>query len=154
MGRRSRREPGYGVIMHRDRRRDRRSAPPSPPPHAPQPDASVLAEGASVVLVGFFSGKQKDFAEVMDSAVSDLTAQGIRVLGRAVQRRGVSDGGVRKMTRPFSSRTVIRYGKAREVAALRTATLADAVVFLNPLTERQRRTLSALFDCPTVSLAP
>ncbi|MFG2988997.1 hypothetical protein ACGFZK_06795 [Streptomyces sp. NPDC048257] len=141
--------------MHRDRRRDRRSATPSATsPQALPSDASVLVTGAGVVLVGFFSGKQKDFATLMDAAETDLTSRGVRVLGRAVQRRGVSDGGVRSMARPFSSRTVIRYGKAREVAKVREATGADAVAFLNPLTERQRRVLTHLFDCPAVSLAP
>ncbi|MFJ5552201.1 hypothetical protein [Streptomyces sp. NPDC093225] len=140
--------------MYRDRRRDRRpAASPSARPGALPPHDSVLVAGAGVVLVGFFSGKQKDFATLMDAAEADLTSRGIRVLGRAVQRRGVQDGGVRNMSRPLSRRTVIRSGKAREVAALREATGAQAVVFLHPLTEHQRRVLSDLFGCPVVSLS-
>ncbi|WP_239516201.1 MULTISPECIES: hypothetical protein [unclassified Streptomyces] len=143
--------------MNRTRTRDRRPArpragrPSSPLPLGPA--GSLPAEGAGVVLVGFFSGKRKDFATVMDAAAAGLAARGIRVLGRAVQRRGVSDGGVRKMSWPLSSRTLIRGGKAREVTVLREAVGADAVVFVNPLTDHQRRVLAELFGCPAVSLA-
>ncbi|MFE7097800.1 hypothetical protein [Streptomyces erythrochromogenes] len=138
----------------RDRRRDRLPArgaqrPPSPPPG---PTALVVA-GADVVVVGFFSVKQKDFAALMDAAAAALTARGARVVGRIVQRRGVSDGGVARMSRPFSSRTVLRYGKVREAADLCERTAADAAVFLTPLTERQRRVLTAMLGRPAVSLA-
>ncbi|MGW6710317.1 HflX-like GTP-binding protein [Streptomyces sp. NPDC054956] len=143
--------------MHRDRRRDHRSARANPGrTSAPVPlrsAASVLVEGAGVVLVGFFSGKDKAFGAVMDAAAAGLTARGVRVLARAAQRRGAQDGGVRNMSRPFSPRTLIRSGKVREVAAVREATGADAVVFVNPLTDHQRRILAELFDCPAVSLA-
>ncbi|WP_328302795.1 hypothetical protein OG389_33950 [Streptomyces sp. NBC_00435] len=138
--------------MHRDLRRDHRSARRAPAADPLPPVRSVLAEGAAVVLVGLFSGKRKDFASVMDAAAAGLTDRGVRVLGRAVQRRGVSDGGVRGMSRPLSSRTLIGRGKAREVAVVREATGADAVAFVNPLTDRQRRLLTELFGCPTVSL--
>ncbi|MEU9874930.1 hypothetical protein [Streptomyces phaeochromogenes] len=141
--------------MHQHRRRDRRpsarrdprqAGPPSSPPG---PDLA----GADVVLVGFFSAKQKDFAVRMDAAAVDLTARGARVVGRVVQRRGVSDGGARKMTLPYSSRTLLSSGKTREVAALREETGADAVIFLNALTEHQRRVLTEAFGCPAVSLS-
>lgn len=143
--------------MHKSRRRDHRPARPrSGRTSTPLPlrqAGSVLAEGTGVVLVGYFSGKRKDFASVMDTAAAALTARGIRVLGRAVQRRGVSDGGVRKMSWPLSSRTLIRRGKAQEVLVVREAAGADAVVFVNPLTDHQRRVLTELFGCPAVSLA-
>lgn len=105
------------------------------------------------MLVGYFSAKQKDFAVRMDTAAVDLTARGAQVVGRVVQRRGVSDGGARKMALPYSSRTLLSSGKAREVAALREETGADAVVFLNALTEHQRRVLTEAFGCPAVSLS-
>jgi len=105
------------------------------------------------VIVGYFSAKQKDFAVRMDAAAADLTARGARVVGRVVQRRGVSDGGVRRMTLPYSSRTLLSSGKTREVAALREESGADAVIFLNALTEHQRRVLTEAFGCPAVSLA-
>ncbi|MFD3891223.1 hypothetical protein [Streptomyces sp. enrichment culture] len=69
------------------------------------------------------------------------------------QRRGVSDGGVRKMSLPFSSRTLLRQGKVREVAHAADRTDADAVVFTNSLTEHQRLSLTALLGRPAVGLA-
>ena len=105
------------------------------------------------MLVGYFSAKLKDFAVRMDAAAVDLTARGARVVGRVVQRRGVSDGGARKMTLPYSSRTVLSSVKAREVAALREESGADAVIFLNALTEHRRRVLTEAFGCPATSLA-
>lgn len=110
-------------------------------------------EGVDVVIVGYFSGKQKDFAALMDSAVQEMTTHGARVVGRIVQRRGVSDGGAKQMALPFSSRTLLSYGKVREAAALCEQTDADAAVFLSPLTRRQRRALTRMLGCPAVSLA-
>ncbi len=78
---------------------------------------------------------------------------GARVVGRIVQRRGVSDGGAKKMALPYSSRTLPSYGKVREVAAACEHTDADAVVFLKPLTERQRRVLTEMLGRPAVSLS-
>jgi 50S ribosomal subunit-associated GTPase HflX len=104
------------------------------------------------VVVGYFSARQKDFAVRMDAASVELTTRGARVVGRVVQRRGVSNGGARKMTLPYSSRTLMSSGKVREVAALCERSGADAVVFLNALTEHQRQVLTEIFGCPTVSL--
>jgi 50S ribosomal subunit-associated GTPase HflX len=112
-----------------------------------------MAEGADVVLVGYFSGKQKDFAVLMDTAAQQATKHGVRVVGRIVQRRGVSDGGARKMALPYSSRTLLSYGKVREAAALCEQTNADAALFLSTLTQRQRRVLTGMLGCPAVSLS-
>ncbi|KOU22565.1 hypothetical protein ADK51_19945 [Streptomyces sp. WM6368] len=89
----------------------------------------------------------------MDTAAQQARDHGVRVVGRIVQRRGVSDGGVKKMALPFSSRTLLSYGKVREVAALCEQTDADAALFLSTLTERQRRVLTGMLGCPAVSLA-
>ncbi|MFD7325651.1 hypothetical protein ACFV9D_31985 [Streptomyces sp. NPDC059875] len=118
----------------------------------PTPAPDVAVAGADLVLVGFFSARRKDFAALMDAAAGELTAGGGRVVGRVVQRRGVSSGGVRKMALPYSSRTVFGNGKVREAAELCERTRADAVVFLTPLTERQCRVLSEIFGCPVIPL--
>ncbi|MGW6054334.1 hypothetical protein [Streptomyces sp. NPDC055189] len=112
-----------------------------------------MAEGTAVVLVGYFSGKQKDFAVLMDTAAQQVEKHGVRVVGRIVQRRGVSDGGARKMALPYSSRTLLSDGKVRETAALCEQTQADAALFLTSLTERQRRVLTGTLGCPAVNLA-
>ncbi|MET8685434.1 hypothetical protein ABZV77_14555 [Streptomyces sp. NPDC004732] len=143
--------------MHQNRRRDRRPARRVGPWRArPVAPVSVTVEGADIVLVGYFSGKQKDVAALMNAAEQQLTSRGARVVGRIVQRRGVSDGGAEAMGRPYSSRTLLTYGKVREAAALCERSGAEAAVFLTartPLTTRQSRTLTTMLGCPAVSFA-
>ncbi|MFF3948335.1 hypothetical protein ACFYYN_26435 [Streptomyces sp. NPDC001902] len=139
--------------MHQPRRRDRRPARPGRPGSGERRVAPVELAGAGVVVVGLFSAKEKDFAALMDAAAVELAARGARVVGRIVQRRGVSDGGVTKMALPYSSRTLLSYGKVREAAAVCEAADADAAVFVAPLTERQRRVLTGMLGCPAVSLS-
>ncbi|WP_328438047.1 hypothetical protein OHA71_14200 [Streptomyces sp. NBC_00444] len=138
--------------MHQPRRRDRRLARRAPSEPA-QREAFRLTAGADVVLVGYFSAKQKDFEALMASAATELAAHGARVVVQIVQRRGVSDGGVQKMGLPYSSRTLLSYGKVREVAQACDQVKADAVIFVATLTERQQRTLTNMFGRPAVSLA-
>jgi 50S ribosomal subunit-associated GTPase HflX len=70
-----------------------------------------------------------------------------------VQRRGVSDGGVAVMSRPFSRETVVRSGKVREIAAACDVHDAGAVAFLNPLTVHQEQVLAELLGRPVVSIS-
>ena len=105
------------------------------------------------MVVGYFSAKEKDFVTLMASAAAELAARGARVVGQIVQRRGVSDGGVQKMGLPYSSRTLLSYGKVREVAQACEQANADAVIFVASLTERQRHALTALLGCPAASLS-
>lgn len=106
-----------------------------------------------MALVGYFSAKQKDFEELMASAAMELAARGARVVVQIVQRRGVSDGGAQKMGLPYSSRTLLSYGKVREVAKACDQAKAAAVIFVATLTERQQRTLTEMLGRPAVSLA-
>ncbi|GED89741.1 hypothetical protein TNCT6_68260 [Streptomyces sp. 6-11-2] len=124
------------------------------PPEPARRQASRLTTiGADVVLVGYFSAKQKDFETLMASAATELAARGARVVVQIVQRRGVSDGGVQKMGLPYSSRTLLSYGKVREVAQACDQANADAAIFVASLTERQQRALTALLGRPAVSLS-
>lgn len=106
---------------------------------------------ADVLLVGLFSAKQRDHAAVMDELAAVAGALGARVVGRFVQRRGVSDGGVAKMGQPYSSRTLVSAGKVREIAAARKEHGASAVIFANPLTDHQRKVLTEILDCAVIS---
>jgi 50S ribosomal subunit-associated GTPase HflX len=137
--------------MQQNRRRERRPHRRTPVVRA-APVARVQLAGARVVVVGFFSAKQKDFGALMDAAVADLTARGARVAARVVQRRGVSGGGAKKMHLPYSSRTLLSSGKVREAAATCEETGADAVVFLADLTDHQHRVLEEVFGRPVMSL--
>lgn len=138
--------------MHQRRRRDRRPSRRAASAPGPGPSYRLPASGTDVVLVGFFSAKRKDFETVMADAAARLAAHGGRAVVRIVQRRGVSGGGARKMSLPYSSRTLLSQGKARQVADVADLVEADAVVFTNPLTQHQRRTLTALFGRPAVSI--
>ncbi|MFJ2721963.1 hypothetical protein [Streptomyces sp. 6-11-2] len=139
--------------MHQPRRRDRRLARRVPPEPARRQASRLTTIGADVVLVGYFSAKQKDFETLMASAATELAARGARVVVQIVQRRGVSDGGVQKMGLPYSSRTLLSYGKVREVAQACDQANADAAIFVASLTERQQRALTALLGRPAVSLS-
>jgi 50S ribosomal subunit-associated GTPase HflX len=101
--------------------------------------------GLDAVIVGFFSAKQKDHVGLMEEFSQRVTRLGARVVGSFTQRRGVSDGGVRYMNVPFSSRTVIRQGKVEAIAAFCRETKVDAVIFLNTLTDHQREVLGEAF---------
>ncbi|MEU2074971.1 hypothetical protein [Streptomyces sp. NPDC013489] len=139
--------------MYKPRRNDRRLAHRRFPAPAQGRTFRIPAVGADVVLVGYFSAKQKDFEAVMAAAATTLAAHGAQVVAQIVQRRGVSDGGAGKMGLPYSSRTLLTYRKVREVALRSEETDAAAVVFTTPLTERQRRTLTAMLGRPATSIS-
>ncbi|MFF0277090.1 hypothetical protein [Streptomyces sp. NPDC004330] len=139
--------------MHKPRRDDRSLAHRAPAAPAQGLTFRIPAAGADVVLVGYFSAKQKDFETVMASAATALAAHGAQVVARIVQRRGVSAGGAGKMGLPDSSRTLLSYGKVREVARRCEETDAAAVVFTTPLTGRRRRTLTDMLGRPATSIS-
>jgi hypothetical protein len=92
----------------------------------------------TAVLVGLFSARQKDYLDLLTHAADLPGTRRIRVERQLTQRRGVSDGGVAQMSRPFSSRTVVRSGKLAEIVSACQETEADLVVFVNELTKRRR----------------
>ncbi|MFI6819932.1 hypothetical protein ACIBJE_03130 [Micromonospora sp. NPDC050187] len=107
----------------------------------------------SVVLVGLFSAKDRDYQARLDALEARVTALGGQVLGRYAQRRGVSDGGVRLMTTPLSRRFLVRRGKLEEIAATCSSRDVDAVVFVNDLNDYQRRWLSNRLERPVLTQA-
>jgi 50S ribosomal subunit-associated GTPase HflX len=107
----------------------------------------------SVVLVGLFSAKDREYRDRLDALEAQVSALGGRVLDRFVQRRGVSDGGVRLMTAPLSRRFLIGPGKLDEIAATCSSKDVDAVVFINDLSRYQRRWLSARLGLPVLTQA-
>ncbi|ROO90886.1 putative GTPase [Actinocorallia herbida] len=121
-----------------------------------EPSAAICANG--VVIAGLFSAKRKDHGEVMDALAAEVTGLGGSVVGRFVQRRGISghrkggsSGGKANMDRPYSSRMLMTSGKVREIATCLAQTDAGAVVFANELTGRQRRALTRSLGCPVFS---
>jgi 50S ribosomal subunit-associated GTPase HflX len=57
------------------------------------------------------------------------------------------------MSAPFSRRTLLSPGKAREVAQACRTMDVDVAVFVNPLTDYQRIVLAELFGCLVISSA-
>lgn len=104
-----------------------------------------------MALVGLFSAKDKEFGSTLDLLASSVAAHGGRVVGRHVQRRGVSHGGAAKMTEPFSRRTLLSPGKAREVARACRAAGVGVAIFVNLLTDQQRAVLGEMFGCVVIS---
>lgn len=109
--------------------------------------------GTGILIAGLFSAKQRDHEAVMTATAALATARGAHVVGRVVQRRGVSHGGVAVMDRPFSRQTLFGAGKVGEIAELCRNDRIGAVVLVNTLTDRQRRNLEARFGCPVLSRA-
>ncbi|MGC4848388.1 hypothetical protein ACLQ3F_14210 [Micromonospora sp. DT15] len=110
-----------------------------------------MLAGAEVALVGLFSAKDKEFESTLDLLASLVEAHGGRVVGRHVQRRGVSAGGADKMGDPFSRRTLLSPGRASEVAEACRQQGVGVVVFANPLTDHQRTVLTDMFGCPVLT---
>ncbi|WP_045747813.1 hypothetical protein [Actinoplanes rectilineatus] len=109
--------------------------------------------GADVVLVGLFSGNEKQYPVLLDELASLAEARGARVVARFVQRRGASDqrrhrpGGASRMSRPYSRRMLLSHGKVREIAEACREAEVTAAVFVNVLTPRQRKVLTELLGC-------
>jgi hypothetical protein len=93
-----------------------RRRPPSRPARSPRRLPLSTLIDVDVVLIGYFSAKEKAHAALIDGLARLVEARGARVVGRFVQRRGVSHGGTDKMTVPLSSRTLFSAGKVHEIA--------------------------------------
>jgi len=120
-------------------------------------NASDPLDGADVVLVGLFSAREQQYDARLDELAALVEARGGRVVGRYVQRRGASDrwnqrpGGAARMSLPFSRRTLLTYGKVREIAEACRAADIGAAVFANALTPVQRTVLTGILGCPVLS---
>lgn len=121
--------------------------------HSPGWDAVPVTGIRSVVLVGLFSAKDRDYQDRLDALQAQVIALGAQVVDRFVQRRGVSDGGVRLMSAPLSRRFLIGPGKLDEIASTCSSKSVDAVVFSNDLSDYQRRWLSARLGRPVLTRA-
>jgi hypothetical protein len=110
-------------------------------------------DGAAVVLVGLFSAKEKQYERRLDELAVLAEARGSRVVHRFVQRRGASDrwherpGGASRMSRPFSRRTLLTYGKLREIWVVCREADIDAAIFVNALTSVHRTVLADILGC-------
>jgi hypothetical protein len=103
--------------------------------------------GKTCVVVALVSAKDKTALERIAGIEAELCRGGARIVGRMVQRRGVSKGGVAKLNRPLSPATVISAGKVQELASLVRESGADLIVFLNELTSGQAERIEEITSC-------
>jgi 50S ribosomal subunit-associated GTPase HflX len=113
---------------------------------------AVELAGQRVIVAGLFSANLAQYEWFMSELTLAVEGHGALVVAMFVQRRGASDGGVRRMHDPYSRRTLMTMGKIREMAAAREALEATALVFHNPVTEQQRAVLSLLLGCPVLGM--
>ena len=103
--------------------------------------------GERVVIAGLLSVKEDADArfELLAARVTEL---GGEVVGRVVQRRGVSrargPGGAAKLDAPMNRETFLGRGKASELAKVCIQERAGMVVFANALDLKQRDVLEQL----------
>ncbi len=104
-----------------------------------------------VIVVGLFSAKDADAPAVMDAIAAQLARDGHVVVGRVVQRRGVSrapgPGGARRMGAAMDPATYIGRGKADELARLRAETGAELVVMHGTPSASQLDRLRTIVGC-------
>ncbi|MFD0360660.1 hypothetical protein ACFQZZ_04260 [Nocardia sp. GCM10030253] len=123
-----------------------------------RPLPSEVIDGTDVIVAGLFSAKRTDYPEVMDEVAAVVAGLGGRVVGCFIQRRGISGspkrkapGGKALMDQPYSSRTLMSWGKIREISDACADNRANVVVFHNELTDRQQQVLSQILRCHVYS---
>jgi len=114
-------------------------------------------KGKKCIIAGLFSAKEENIENFFSEAVKIILENGGEVVGRVIQRRGVSrankPGGSKSMDSPMSAATFMGRGKADELKDLVNAEGAELVVFLNKLSGTQKRNLSELIRCNIVDNA-
>jgi 50S ribosomal subunit-associated GTPase HflX len=117
----------------------------------------VRLDRADVAVIGLFPAGERQYEVRLDELAALVEAKGGRVVGRFVQRRGVSDrwnprpGGAARMAQPFSRRTLLTEGKVREIASACRSAEVDVAVFVNALTQLQRTVLTEALGCRVLS---
>jgi 50S ribosomal subunit-associated GTPase HflX len=112
-------------------------------------------EGERVVLVALLPARA-DLAIELEALAEQVRSAGGVVVGRVVQRRGVSrsarPGGVAdaRAAVPMNRTTYIGSGKALELQQLCAAQRPDLLVFYNRLDGTQRRTLERITNTPVI----
>lgn len=111
------------------------------------------------LLVGLFSARERLPERLLEAAARGLEARGIVVVGRLIQRRGVSrgrarPGGALRMASALSAAHYLGSGKAKELAAMRAETGVDLVVLVGSPSPGQRDRLALLVGCEVEVISP
>lgn len=104
----------------------------------------------NVILAVLISAKKTIDTE-LDKVEAEINAYEGKVVGKVIQRRGVSrdkrPGGSKRMDYPMSPATFLGKGKIVEIKVLCEQTLADGVIFLNPLNSTQINNIENTVGC-------
>lgn len=113
--------------------------------------------GRKIIIAALMSAKVNDPETVLAGHADKLVSKGGIVVGRVLQRRGVSKskrpGGARRLEAPLHAATYFGTGKVREIAGLRRATSADLVVVCASLSPSQLSNLEHSVGCPVLDEA-
>ena len=119
------------------------------------PSVRLQIKDARCLICALLSAREKEPQRILETVATAVASQGGYVVGRALQRRGVSrsksPGGAGRMDQPLSQRTLFSSGKVEELAAQVRSSRADHLIVFNSLTHRQRVTLAQLTDCRVLS---
>lgn len=112
---------------------------------------TVSVPGRKIIVAALMSAKVNDPEIALSGYADKLASKGGIVVGRVLQRRGVSKskrpGGARRLEAPLNAATYFGTGKVREIAELRRATGADLVVVCASLSPSQLSNLEQSFGC-------
>ncbi len=118
-------------------------------------DSDIKLTGLRVVVCALVSARVEAPEALLDAMARELERAGAVVVGRMLQRRGVSrsrrPGGAAKMDQPMG-RGLFSGGKVDELAALMRASEASLLIVHNAITSGQRRVLTAATGCDVYSL--
>jgi hypothetical protein len=119
-------------------------------------ESNLSVTGARVFVCALLSARRKNPESVLDTVVVELEREGARVVGRMLQRRGVSrsrfPGGAAKMDKPLTQRGLFSSGKLKELASMTKSSGAELLIIHNAITNGQRNVLADLTSCRVYSL--
>jgi GTP-binding GTPase N-terminal len=118
---------------------------------------TASVSGRKIILAALLSAKVNDPEVVLAGYADKLVSKGGIIVGRVLQRRGVSKskrpGGARRLKAPLNAATYFGTGKVREIAELRRATSAELVVVCASLSPSQLSKLEHGFGCSVLDEA-
>jgi hypothetical protein len=119
-------------------------------------DAKVSVTGARVFVCALVSARLSEPESVLDAIVGELERNGAIVVGRLLQRTGVSRsrraGGAAKMDKPLTQRGLFGTGKLEELARLTKTSRAELLVIHNVISDGQRKLLAELTGCEVYTM--
>jgi hypothetical protein len=118
---------------------------------------AVSVSGRRVIVAALVSAKVDEPESLLAGHAAKLVSKGGLVVGRVLQRRGVSrskqPGGARRLGAPMRAATYFGAGKVEEIAELRRATQADLVVVCARLSPSQLTNLARGIGCAVLDVA-